>query len=113
MVSFFVAWLAVLPAFCSAKDFKPTIDSSSKAELYELAHEIEVLAPSHFPKPTRKYNNSATVPVAEPTFGTHRPEEDVVMVSSCLGPVNFQYASDGERQTGNWTLECQKETRPS
>jgi hypothetical protein len=66
---------------CSGKDFEPKIDSSSKSELFEIAHEIEVLAPSHFPKPTRMYNNSAVVPVVEPTFGKHRQEQDVVMVS--------------------------------
>lgn len=64
----------------SAKDFQPKLDSSSKSELFEIAHEIEVLAPSHFPKPTRKYNNSVVIPVVEPTFGRHRREQDVVMV---------------------------------
>ena len=65
----------------SANDFQPKLDSSSKSELFEIAHEIEVLAPSHFPKPTRKYNNSVVIPVVEPTFGQHRREQDVVMVS--------------------------------
>jgi hypothetical protein len=64
----------------SANDFQPKLDSSSKSELFEIAHEIEVLAPSHFPKPTRKYNNSVVIPIVEPTFGQHRREQDVVMV---------------------------------
>jgi len=62
------------------EDFHPKIDSSSQSELFEIAHEIEVLSPTHFPKPTYKYNNSAVVPIVEPTFGIHRPDQDVVMV---------------------------------
>ena len=68
--------------FCSAKkgNFQPRLDYSSQAELFEVAREIEVLAPSHFPKPTRMLNDTA-VPIVEPTFGKHRADQDVVMVS--------------------------------
>lgn len=76
-----IVLLALFCSLCSCTDFEPRIDTSSQSELFEVAHEIEVLAPSHFPKPTRKYNNSAVVPVVEPTFGTHRPDQDAVLVS--------------------------------
>lgn len=69
----------LLSALASAKDFEPKIDLSSKSELFEIAHEIEVLAPSHFPKPTRSLNDTSVVPVVQPTFGKHRADQDVVM----------------------------------
>lgn len=72
------SWLPVVVADGTA--FQPKIDETSKSELFEIAHEIAVLAPSQFPKPTRKLNDTNVVPVVEPTFGKHRPEQDVVMV---------------------------------
>ncbi len=67
-------------ALCAAGNgFQPKIDLSSQSELFEIAHKIQVLAPSHFPKPTRMLNDTA-VPVVEPTFGQHRADQDVVMV---------------------------------
>jgi hypothetical protein len=60
-------------------EWKPIIDDSSSSELFEIAHEIEVLAPSHFPKPTRLLNDSHVEVVVDPTFGIHRPDQDVVM----------------------------------
>ena len=77
-----VSWLpAVIVADgTNAKVFEPKIDESSKSELFEIAHEIAVLAPSQFPKPTRKVKDPDVVPIVEPTFGQHRPDQDVVMV---------------------------------
>jgi hypothetical protein len=60
-------------------EFKPIIDETSTADLFEIAHEIEVLAPTSFAKPTRLLNDSSVEIIVEPTFGTHRPDEDVVM----------------------------------
>lgn len=74
-----VLFLLYLSNCITAKDFQPRINTSSKSELFEIAHEIKVLAPSHFPKPTRMLNDTA-VPVVEPAFGKHRADQDVVMV---------------------------------
>jgi hypothetical protein len=68
--------------FVSAKEaqaWKPRIDDSSSSELFEIAHEIEVVAPSQFPKPTWLLHDPDVVVVAEPTIGKHRPDKDVVM----------------------------------
>lgn len=62
-----------------AQVWKPRIDDSSSSELFEIAHEIEVVAPSQFPKPTWLLHDPDVVVVAEPTIGKHRPEKDVVM----------------------------------
>jgi len=70
--------LLVVPTW-SADEWKPKIDESSSSELFEICHEIEVSAPSHFPKPTRLLNDPSVVIVAEPAFGKHRPDKDVVM----------------------------------
>jgi hypothetical protein len=48
------------------------------AELFEPSATIAVNGPSHFPKPTRKIDDNATV-IVEPTFGTHRPDSDAIM----------------------------------
>lgn len=61
------------------KEWKPRIDESSSSELFEIAHEIEVMAPSQFPKPTWLLHDPDVVVVAEPTFGKHRPDKDIVM----------------------------------
>jgi hypothetical protein len=73
--------LITQPSYSNANDeeWKPIIDDSSSSELFEIAHEIEVLAPSHFPKPTSLLNDSHVEVIVEPTFGTHRPDQDVVM----------------------------------
>jgi hypothetical protein len=76
--------LSTEPSYSNANtktetDWKPIIDDSSASELFEIAHEIEVVAPSHFPKPTRLLNDSHVEVVVEPTFGAHRPDQDVVM----------------------------------
>jgi len=63
----------------TAAEWTPRIDEASSSELFEIAHEIEVVAPSHFPKPTRLFNDSSVVVVAEPSIGQHRPDQDVVM----------------------------------
>eukprot|EP00934_Nitzschia_sp_Nitz4_P002243 Nitzschia sp. Nitz4//scaffold88_size82704//6405//7754//NITZ4_005280-RA/size82704-augustus-gene-0.76-mRNA-1//1//CDS//3329559458//2243//frame0 len=60
-------------------NFKPLINTTSQANLFDLAPEIGVVAPSHFPKPTRKCNESNVVPIVEPDWGKHRPDADVVM----------------------------------
>ena len=60
-------------------DFKPVIKEDSSSELFEIAHEIAVSAPTYFPKPTWLLNDPDVVVVAEPTIGKHRPEQDVVM----------------------------------
>ena len=60
-------------------EFNPLIDESSASELFEIVPEIEVLAPTRFPKPTRLLNDSKVEIVVEPTFGQHRPDADVVM----------------------------------
>lgn len=59
--------------------WKPVIDERSSSELFEIAHEIAVSAPSQFPKPTWLLSDRNVVVIAEPTFGQHRPEMDVVM----------------------------------
>ncbi|KAG7360176.1 hypothetical protein IV203_035275 [Nitzschia inconspicua] len=61
-------------------NFYPKIDmDTSSSELFEIAHEIEVSAPSQFPKPTWMLEDPNVVVVAEPAFGKHRPDKDVVM----------------------------------
>lgn len=64
-----------------SKEWKPKIDDRSASELFEIAHEIEVSAPSQFPKPTRLLNDTTAEIIVEPSFGKHRPDKDVVMVS--------------------------------
>ena len=78
------SWLPAIIVADGTSAFEPKIDESSKSELFEIAHEIAVLAPSQFPKPTRKVKDPDVVPIVEPTFGQHRPEQDVVMVRSCF-----------------------------
>mmetsp|Transcript_8353 Transcript_8353/g.9263 ORF Transcript_8353/g.9263 Transcript_8353/m.9263 type:complete len:475 (-) Transcript_8353:139-1563(-) len=62
----------------------------SSSELFEIAHSIQVNAPSKFPKPTypvvlleeqKNQDNPSeeVVVVVEPAIGTHRSEQDVVM----------------------------------
>lgn len=66
----------------SSSSFTPLNNAleKSSSELFEIAHEIEVNAPSVFPKPTFPFNDDGNVVVVvEPTIGQHRPEEDVVM----------------------------------
>ena len=67
----------------SAKDeeeWKPKIDMDhSQSELFEIAHEIAVNAPSAFPKPTYLINDPDVEVVVEPNIGQHRPDKDVVM----------------------------------
>jgi hypothetical protein len=66
-----------------SEEWKPKIDDKSASALFEIAHDIEVSAPSQFPKPTRLLNDTTrTVEIiVEPAFGKHRPDKDVVMVS--------------------------------
>eukprot|EP00539_Tryblionella_compressa_P020305 CAMPEP_0178868750 /NCGR_PEP_ID=MMETSP0747-20121128/6159_1 /TAXON_ID=913974 /ORGANISM="Nitzschia punctata, Strain CCMP561" /LENGTH=89 /DNA_ID=CAMNT_0020535723 /DNA_START=30 /DNA_END=295 /DNA_ORIENTATION=+ len=80
-----VATMLVLFVACTspqlvASKFYPKIDmDNSSSELFEIAHEIEVSSPSHFPKPTWLLNDPDVVVIAEPAIGKHRPEKDVVM----------------------------------
>lgn len=59
--------------------WKPKIVDLSDSELFEIAPEIEIVAPSQFPKPSRSLNDSSVVIVTEPAFGKHRADQDVVM----------------------------------
>jgi hypothetical protein len=78
LVAVLAADLLARPA--SAKEFKPIIVTESTSELFEVSHEIEILAPpTQFPKPTQMLNDTSAVVVVEPTIGKHRPEQDVVM----------------------------------
>eukprot|EP00538_Stauroneis_constricta_P006584 CAMPEP_0119546688 /NCGR_PEP_ID=MMETSP1352-20130426/998_1 /TAXON_ID=265584 /ORGANISM="Stauroneis constricta, Strain CCMP1120" /LENGTH=430 /DNA_ID=CAMNT_0007591413 /DNA_START=52 /DNA_END=1344 /DNA_ORIENTATION=- len=73
-----LSWVLVNAA---EESWRPKIDESSKSELFEIVHSIQVQAPSHFPKPTRMVNASdPTIEVVvEPTIGAHRADQDVVM----------------------------------
>jgi hypothetical protein len=62
----------------SAEEWKPTLNDKSVSELFEPSDVIAVNGPSHFPKPTRKIDDNATV-IIEPTFGKHRPDADAIM----------------------------------
>jgi len=82
LLVFLVALLRGAPSQVLAKDeeWKPKIDmNSSKSELFEIAHEIAVNAPSAFPKPTYLINDPDVQVVVEPDIGQHRPDKDVVM----------------------------------
>jgi hypothetical protein len=81
-------WVMILlvmvgfPALVLSADtpFQPKIDmDSSSSELFEIASEIQVLPPSEFPKPTWLLHDPDVVVIAEPAFGEHRPDQDVVM----------------------------------
>ena len=62
------------------ENWSPKIDmDNSRSALFEIAHEIEVSAPSAFPKPTFPLNDPAVEVVVEPAVGKHRPDKDVVM----------------------------------
>jgi hypothetical protein len=71
--------LLLLVGPTASSDWKPKIDESSSSELFSIVPDIEVLAPTQFPKPTRLLNDTSVVTIVEPTFGQHRPENDVVM----------------------------------
>jgi len=76
--------LLVAPTVVSAADdkdeWKPLIKmEESSSELFEIAHEIAVNAPTAFPKPTFPLNDPDAVVVVEPEIGEHRPDKDVVM----------------------------------
>ncbi len=62
------------------EEWKPKIDMDhSQSELFEIAHEIAVNAPSAFPKPTYLIGDPDVEVVVEPDIGQHRPDKDVVM----------------------------------
>lgn len=50
----------------------------ASAALFEPVDSIRVSAPTHFPKPTRKFNDDTVQVIAEPRFGAHRPNEDAI-----------------------------------
>jgi hypothetical protein len=70
--------LTFLPSIDSKEAWTPLVDENSHSELFEPSDEIRVNGPSHFPKPTRKIDDNATV-IVEPTFGAHRPDADAIM----------------------------------
>jgi hypothetical protein len=70
--------LILIPNPTWSEEFHPVIDESSASDLFSIAPEIQVIGPTQFPKPTRMLNDTAVV-VVEPTFGTHRYNQDVVM----------------------------------
>jgi hypothetical protein len=79
-VTFLSLWLVLQPTRAQEQDesWKAVVDNHSVSELFEPSATIAVNGPSHFPKPTRKIDDNATI-IVEPTFGTHRPNEDVIM----------------------------------
>ena len=57
----------------AAEEWKPKINmESSASELFEIAHEIAVNAPSAFPKPTFPFGDPNVEVVVEPEIGKHR-----------------------------------------
>jgi hypothetical protein len=53
--------------------------SIASAALFEPVDAIRVSAPTHFPKPTRKFNDDTVQVIVEPTFGgPHRPDHDAI-----------------------------------
>ena len=68
----------LLASVVSSKEWKAAVKETFDAALFEPCDEIKVSSPSHFPKPTRKIDDQA-VPIVEPTFGVHRPEQDAVL----------------------------------
>lgn len=58
-------------------DWKPFVKETHDAHLFEPSAIAAVNSASAFPKPTRVIDDTATV-IVEPTFGTHRPEEDAI-----------------------------------
>jgi hypothetical protein len=79
ITNFLVIQMVLLAVPTMSQEWQPKIVESSSSELFEIAHEIEVSAPSQFPKPTKIFNDSSVVVVAEPAFGKHRADQDVVM----------------------------------
>jgi hypothetical protein len=77
---FRIVLISAVMLLSSESKFSPKIDiENSSSDLFEIAHEIEVSAPSQFPKPTWLLDDPDVVVVAEPAFGKHRPDQDVVM----------------------------------
>lgn len=62
------------------EDWKPLVKmDKSQSNLFEIAHEIAVQAPSIFPKPTYPIGDPTVQVIVEPDIGKHRPDVDVVM----------------------------------
>ena len=74
----FLAFLLIDPIRADG-EWSPRIDEKSTSELFEISEELEVIGPSQFPKPTSLLNDPNVVVIVEPTFGKHRPDQDVVM----------------------------------
>lgn len=53
-------------------------NTDTKSELFEPSHEIRVLGPSSFPKPTDLLEPEGAVPIVKPTHGEHRKNVDAV-----------------------------------
>mmetsp|Transcript_6845 Transcript_6845/g.19833 ORF Transcript_6845/g.19833 Transcript_6845/m.19833 type:complete len:436 (-) Transcript_6845:344-1651(-) len=71
-------------------EWKPRIAmEESQSDLFEIAHEIEVKAPSFFAKPTYPLNDPNVEVVVEPEIGRHRPDQDVVMAYAEGYPVEY------------------------
>jgi hypothetical protein len=52
--------------------------ATASAALFEPVDSIRVSAPTHFPKPTRKFNDDTVQVIAKPTFGAHRRNQDAI-----------------------------------
>jgi len=61
----------------AAEEWKGAVNDISQSELFEPSDQLRAFSPTHFPKPTDKIGHNVTI-VVEPTFGTHRPEQDAI-----------------------------------
>ena len=62
-------------------EWKPVNNAMTKSSssLFSIAKEIQVNAPSKFPKPTYPFNDPKVEVIVTPEIGKHRPNSDVVM----------------------------------
>jgi hypothetical protein len=52
--------------------------SDSDASLFQIASELQIIGPTHFPSPTRLLGDNVTV-ILMPSFGTHRSQNDAIL----------------------------------